>query len=446
LPRIRKILILIFVVSLIIRIGFGIYTYQTKGTSGFADDWDYISYANNIIEQGIFVTDLSTFRSNSHEVGPGFPLIVALLFKIFGESYLPIIILNAIISSLIPIIIFYLGKEVFNKQVGLISSIWSIFYVLHIRYIPFVLKEVWLAFLFPLIIYLFIVAIKKDRYFLLLMFSMLYAFLIHIDERFFTYFPILIIAFLLLDIKSWKSGFKKSALFTSVVLFLMVPWLVRNYSVYKRPVILTERTAGFTDKIFGYTNQANNDKKGWIQLEQFEWDESMIAPILAGEEVPNLIGRRYKSLQRGLQHGLIPHNYSKYKIWWGECKELCRPFRFSYEYVGNGFHFEGPWSLIHNLSQGLTYGLLLPFFLIGIYFIIRLRHKYGLFLMVIILINIIIHIFLTIAPYYVRNRYRIPIDSFIIIIAFYGIYQIYLQLKSKSLIKRSKISEISNSA
>ena len=141
LPRKRKILILIFVISLIIRIGFGIYSYQTMGTSKFVDDWDYISFANNLIEQGIFVTDLSTFYSNSHEVGPGFPIIIALSLKIFGESYLPIIILNAIISSLIPIIIFYLGKEIFNKEVGLISSLWSIFYVLHIIYIPFVLIE-----------------------------------------------------------------------------------------------------------------------------------------------------------------------------------------------------------------------------------------------------------------------------------------------------------------
>ena len=446
LPRTRKLLILIFFISLILRIGFGIYTYQTKGTSEFVDDWDYISYANNIIEQGIFVPDLSTFYTNSHLLGPGFPLIVALLFKIFGESYLSIIILNAIISSLIPILIFYLGKEIFNKQIGIISSLWSIVYVLHIRYIPFALKEVWLAFLFPLTIYLFIIAIKKDRHFLLFIFSMVFAFLIHVDERFITYFPIFIVAFLALDVKTWKSGFKKSVLFAVFVLFLMLPWLVRNYYVYNRPVILTERTALITDRIFGYTNQASNDKKAWELLYyQFEWDDSMIDPILAGEEVPNLKGKRYYSLQEGLQHGFIPHNYSKYEVWWVEFKEFLRPLRLYSEYVGSGFKFHKPWSLKHNLSVGLTYGLLLPCFLIGVYFIIRIRNKYGLFLMVIIQSHIIIHIFLTTAPYFVRNRYRIPIDSFIIIIAFYGIYQIYLQLKSKSLIKRSKISEISNS-
>ena len=440
LPRIRKLLILVFVISLVLRLGFGIFSYQSNGPSG--DEWDYISYANNIIEQGIFVPDLSTFYSNSYLVGPGFPLIIALLFRIFGESYLSIIILNAIISSLIPIIIFYISKEIFNKQIGIISSLWSIVYVLHIRYIPFVLKEVWLVFLFSLTIYLFIVSIKKDRHFLLFMFSMVFAFLIHMDERFITYFPIFIVAFLVLDIKSWKYGLKKSVFCTCVVLLLMVPWLLRNYYVYKRPVILTERTAGYTDKIFGYTKQASNDKKAWeLFYYQFEWDESMIDPILAGEEVPNLKGKRYKFLQEGLQNGLIPHHYSKYEVWWVEFKEMCRPFRFYSEYVGTGFKFEGPWSLRHNLSVGLTYGLLLPFFLIGVYFIIRIRHKYGLFLMVIILSHIIIHIFLTIAPYFARNRYRIPIDSFIIIIAFYGIYQIYLKFKDKDLIIRSKISE-----
>lgn len=395
------------------------------------------------MSQGIWVPDISKLYSNSHLVGPGFPLIVAISFAIFGENFLPIIILNAIISALIPILIFKLGKEIFNERVGFISSIWSTFYVLHIRYIPTLLKEVWLAFLFLLIIYLFIVETKKNKIFWSnLILPILYAFLIHIDERFFTYFPVLIIAFLFLDIKNWKYGLKKSALFTGVVLFLMVPWLVRNYYVYDRPVILTERTTRFTDKIFvGHINQKENFKEDKKQLPYFEWDESMIELILTGEKVPNLKEKVYKSLQNGLRHGFIPHKYSKYERWFVEFKEFWRPFRFTGGYLGNGFRFEGPsWSLKHNVSQGLTYGVLLPFFLIGIFFITRLRYKYGLFLTVIILTHMIIHLFLA----HARNRYRIPIDSFIIIIAFYGIYQIYLMCKSKALIERSKISEISN--
>lgn len=436
----RKILILIFFVALIIRLAFGIYMFQKEGTSNFVDDWDYISYANNILSQGIWVPDISKLYSNSHLVGPGFPLIVAISFAIFGENFLPIIILNAIISSLIPILIFKLGKEIFNERVGFISSIWSTFYVLHIRYIPTLLKEVWLAFLFLLIIYLFIVETKKNKIFWSnLILPIPYAFLIHIDERFFTYFPVLIIAFLFLDIKSWRFGFKKSALFLVVVLFLMIPWLVRNYYVYDRPVILTERTARFTDKIFRYDNQLKEHEKEMNQYPQFEWDKSMVEPILANEEIPGLKGHRYKSLQRGLQHGFIPHRYSKYERWYAEFKEFWRPVRFTGGYVGNGFRFEGPsWSLKHNLSQGLTYGLLLPFFLIGIFYIIKLQHKYGLLLTIIIFIHMIIHVVLA----HVRNRYRIPIDAFIIIIAFYGIYQMYLKIKGRTIIERSQPSRI----
>ena len=428
-----KILIIIFLVSLSIRLGFGIYTFQKTGTSKFCDDWDYISYGEQIIEQGIFVPDISKLFSNSHLVGPGFPLIIAAMFKIFGESYLPVIVLNAIVSSFICILVFYIGKEVFDRNVGLISAVWSIFYVNFIVYIPSVLKEVWLAFLFPLIIYLFILETKRNEISCKnILLPVTYAFLIHMDERFFTFFPVLIISFLFLDQVGCKLGLKKSLLFSVIVIMLMIPWLVRNYYVYNRPIILTERTARFTDKLFGYVNGKGVEKK---QSPVFEWNESMIEPILNGEEVQGLKGNKYRSIQTGLQKGFIPHKYSKYERWWAEFKEFWRPFRCTGEYVGDGFRFEKPWSIKHNISEGVTHGLLLPIFLIGILYIIKFQNKYGYFLLVIICTHMIIHVFID----HARNRYRIPIDLFIIITAFYGIYQIYLKLKSKVLIESHKI-------
>ena len=80
--------------------------YFNDGTSKFIDDWDYISYAKNIMSQGIWIPDISKLYSNSHLVGPAFPIILALLFTIFGENYLSVIILNAILSSLICVLIY----------------------------------------------------------------------------------------------------------------------------------------------------------------------------------------------------------------------------------------------------------------------------------------------------------------------------------------------------
>jgi len=432
----KQILTVILVFSLISRLGYGFYMFQNLGTCGFCDDWDYISYANQIIEQGIWVKDISKLLDARG--GPGFPLIIAVLFALFGENYLAVVILNAIISSLITILIYKLGEEIFNKKVGLISSIWSIFYILHIRYIPTVLKEVLLAFIFSLIIYLFILETKRCLIsWKSLLLPILYGFFIHIDERYFVYFPILIFAFIILDNESRKNGIKKATLFLSIVLLLMIPWILRNYYVYKRPIILTEMTAKFTDRIFGYDEEIK--KRDVKSVKQIEFYESITDSILSGMGVKSS-GGRVEGIKKGISLGYIPHTYNGLENWYAEFKELWRPIRFNGGYVGGGYRFEGPsWSLKHNLTEGLTYGILLPFFLIGLYFVFKSRNKYGIFILLIIFTHTIIHTTLA----WARNRYRIPIDAFIIVIAFYGIQQLYFHFKYLKKSRYIKIMKIS---
>ncbi len=264
----KKILIIIFLLSLTIRLGLGIYEYR-KGEIEFtgSDQLDYISYAKNIISQGIFVPDISTFYSNSHLVGPVYPMIIALSFKIFGETFFPLIVLNAILSAFITILIYYLGKMCFNNIVGLLSSIWSIFYVPFIDKIPYVLKEVPNIFVFILLTIILIKVLKERKIsYNTFILPVIFTFLIHMDERFFTYLPIFIIMFIFVNKAYWKLQVNKLLLFAGIVMILMIPWLIRNYYVYKRPVILTERAAKFTDKIFGYSDSQNETKNEKYQL------------------------------------------------------------------------------------------------------------------------------------------------------------------------------------
>jgi len=415
----KKILLMIFVSALILRLAFGLIFYHFNKTNDFGDDWDYIQYAELMLKQGIFVPDTSQLSASS---GPAFPLVVATMFFIFGKNYLPVIILNAIISALLCVVIYALGKELFNRKVGLWASAWSVFYILFIRYIPRVLKENWLSFLFPLIIFLFIKETKREKKYIyfILFYSILYTFLIHMDERFFFYFPILVLGFVFLDQKSWKLGLKKGALFFSLACIFMAPWFFRNLNVYERPVILTERTARFTDKIFGYQNEADKLKK--IYNEKIERYKKATELLLNGKEVTFKV-RRLETLKKAIKLGYIPHKYTTFERWKAEFKEFWRPFRFKGGFVGDGFRFEGPsWSLKHNISTGITYGLLLPLFIIGIYFVLKNRNKYSIFILFIILIHTCIHIVMA----HVRNRYRIPIDAFIILIAFFGLQQLYL--------------------
>lgn len=481
----KQILIGIFIISLIIRLGFGIYTFQQTGTSDFCDDWDYISFARNINSQGIFVPDISKLYSNSHLNGPGFPAIIALFFKIFGETYWPIIIFNAILSALIPILIYYLGKICFNKKVGLWAAMWGIFFVSHFYKVHHVLREILNNFIFLSLIILFIKVLneKKISYKTILL-PIVYTFLIHVDERFFTYFPFLALCFLIFNKTGFKSAINKSVIFVSLTIILMLPWLVRNYNVYGRVVILTEMTARFTDQLFGYNDSGylredeilkqnaesihkftlktfdyymdpqESEQKSRLnsllkdydinqggvlgqnssEKEKVEFAKTEIDSIMVGFKAkPSFFGSStIYYILGGLKYKLIPHKFSYWERRWVEFKEYFRPFRLTLGYIGDGFRFQVMWSFKHNFSLALTYGILLPFFIIGVYYVFKLKNKYGLILLIMILVHMIIHVFLE----HVRNRYRFPTDPFIIIIAFYGAHRLFNIINDFNLRKR----------
>lgn len=399
---------------MIFKVCYGVVAYNIYGTTKFDDDWDYISYANQIIKQGIWV--LETSKLNDDQIGPGFSLFLAILFSIFGENYLIVVIINAILGAFITILIFFLGKNIFNDTVGILASFWTIPYVLYYKWIPTVLKEMWIFFLFPLVIYLVFLEARKNKITLrILLISILFAFFIHLDERFFVYFPFIAIIFPILNRQNLKVSLTKGLIFFIFVLALMVPWTIRNYKAYDRIVILTTRTDKVLNKF--YKNWQYKEKRNRYYLSNEQIDS-----IARGEEIYK---RQPIEIER-IKQGIIPHKYTKWEQWYNEFIEFWRSYRFTPGYVADGFRFEAR-SLRHNLSLLFSYGIMLPFFLVGVYLTFKKKNIMGIIIFSIIIIHTFIHVFLA----GVRYRYRVPLDIFIIILASYGFLWIYNCLYNK---------------
>ena len=201
----------------------------------------------------------------------------------------------------------------------------------------------------------------------------------------------------------------------------MIPWLVRNYEVYHRPIILSERTAFLSDKLLGYKNENYFSQE--IQI-----TDATLDSIINGIPVYDM--SMYNLIQRGISYGSYPRRYSIMEKMYVDFKELWRPFRFSNMWVSEGFRPEGKWSFLHNFSVIITYGILLPFFAAGIYFSLKTKSKVSLILLGIVITHTLIHITFVLS----QNRYRIPIDIIIIVYSFYGFTQImnkYYLLKNK---------------
>lgn len=412
--KIPKLVILFFLISLGLKLVFGIASYKINGTKDYVDDWDYISYANQFIKQGISLPDPSKLKDE--RVGPGLGLILAILFTIFGEKYLVVIILNAILGAFITILIFYIGKNIFNYKIGIFASFLSITYVLYYKWIPHLLKEMWIFILFPLIIYLVFLESREKRITpKILLISFLFAFLIHIDERFLVYLPVIILILLILNLNTLKVSFMRSLAFLILVLALMVPWTLRNYQVYNRLVILTVRSDMVLNKF--YKNRKNIEKRGFYYL-----TEEQIDSIAKGQATYN---RNPLEIER-IKRGVVPRKYSKWERWYNEFLEFWRPVRFNPGYVYSGYRFEYK-SLRHNLAILLTYGVLLPFFFVGVYLTFKKKNIEGIIIFSILVFHTLIHVFL----FWVRVRYRVPIDIFIITFASYGFLWVNKNLKSK---------------
>ena len=135
----------------------------------------------------------------------------------------------------------------------------------------------------------------------------------------------------------------------------------------------------------------------------------------------------YNIIQRGISYGTYPKRFTRGEKIYSDFKELWRPFRFSNMWVSEGFRPEGKWSLSHNLSLILTYGVLLPFFLFGIYYSVKMKDVTWQILFSIVLLHTIIHLTFILS----QNRYRVPIDIIIIIIACYGFVQLLNEEKIK---------------
>ena len=68
---------------------------------------------------------------------PIYPLFLSGVYFIFGHSYLAVRIMQAIIGALTCLLIYWLGKEIFDEGVGRVVSLIVVFYLVPISYTGF---------------------------------------------------------------------------------------------------------------------------------------------------------------------------------------------------------------------------------------------------------------------------------------------------------------------
>jgi hypothetical protein len=404
----KLILIILSAFTLLIRSVYVYMTYHTTGTTKWADDWLYLSYGEQLAKGNWApVSDGYPYML----VGPFLPLLIAFFIKIFADPVVPVFIFNIIASAIVVPILYYLGKEIFSEKIGWLIAIWGVFNLEFFKYTPHIVKEPTIFLLVPLTLLFLIRSIKTHNHFSYLIFSVVsFTLLIHTDERFFIYLPVFILAFLLIEPLNIKRAFKLGGMWVGLVFLSLVPWGIRNYSVFDQVVILSPRTTAFTSKIWG--------------------DNLAKLPFAEGYEVDR--SDYENALQFGKENGITPREYGKLERHIKAFLNFWQPTYFNATYIQYGFRPQ-KWSSGHNTAGLLFYGMFLPFYLLGIILLIRKKYSLGLFLASIPVIHSLLHAFMI----WPLERYRSPVTFIVVMIGLWAIFHVHEIIKKRIIQKSS---------
>jgi len=147
-------LFLIFVLALVIRLGFLIFFSPIPLESSDAPYYNEVAL-NIISGKGI------TYRQETFSIPPAYPLFLAGIFKIFGQSYDAVRIVQAILSALTCVLIYLTAKNLFNRKVGLIAGLIAVIYPSFILQSTAILTETLFTFLLVLTMFCLFRALDK---------------------------------------------------------------------------------------------------------------------------------------------------------------------------------------------------------------------------------------------------------------------------------------------
>jgi len=200
----------LFLLSLAIRI---IYVIFIK-----VDPWCDMAYYN---QAALSILDNGLGRNYEFiSEPPLYPLFLAAIFRVFGHIYLAARLIQAFISACTCILIYFIGKETFDKRVGAVACLISVFYFDFISYSGILMAETLSLFLFLLVVYLIIK--NKSLTFAAIIFGLT----ILVKLLYLVALPGLVIWIFL---KTKKNRFLKILKFGGVTFLVVSSWMIRNY-------------------------------------------------------------------------------------------------------------------------------------------------------------------------------------------------------------------------
>jgi tetratricopeptide (TPR) repeat protein len=429
LKKLDKSAIIIFFSALILRL---IYIIQLQDSPFFNFPqidtlWHHL-WANEIAAGNVIGNEVF-FRA------PLYPYFLSLIYSVFGDGPFAYRVIQSVIGSLSCVLIYLIGRDLFNKRTAIIAGIIAAFYSIFIYFD----NELLITNLFVfLTLLLFLITLRTDhksslkRFFLIGLICGLAAIA---RPTILILFPLLIY-YLFLHHQKWSGKNLVPVLFLIAGMLIMIlPVTIRNYAVGKDVVLISYQGgvnfwAGNNLQADGKTAGAPGYYKAYGEYQDnVKFSGERTAELDLGRDMKpsEITGYWYK---KGFEY--IFGNPVKYIAL--EVKKLYFTWN-AYEIESNrDIYSQRPYSsllsilLWHNII-GFPFGLIAPLALLGIFLAIKnWNRRYLLLLGFLFIYQIVLLLF------FVTARFRAPILPFIIILAAFAIdYLIGFRKKKQSI-------------
>jgi len=223
----KQIYFLIFLGTLafLIRVSF----ISKVGVKESADGLLYSNIALNLLQGEGFT---QTIRSYEFIVPPLYPLFLTFVYLLFGiENYLSVVIIQSFFSAITCLLIYIIGKKLFNTGVGVLSSLYFAVYPVSIWWNSYFLTETIYTFFLVLFVWYLIFLFSKNKIFTKesLFTGVIWGLCNLIRPNLLFFFPFLLLWIYLMDKKNY---FRYFLLVLSGMIITIAPWILYVYSVY----------------------------------------------------------------------------------------------------------------------------------------------------------------------------------------------------------------------
>ena len=378
----------------------------------------YNNWAINIVNTGNWLgTD--TFFLN-----PGYPYVVALIYKIFSINIDIVRLFQFIVDAASGLITFYIANELFGKKVGVVAGLIYSVYGVFIFYAGNLVNIVWINFANLFAIFLLLKSKKSKKP---IIYYLLSGMLFGVSILFRPNMALFVATVILLDLVYWRSRIKYDFALLLGMLLILSPVILRN-KVVTNEVSVSGVSMGIN---FYIGNHHQSDGSNHAMK---------VVGILASSPVTMLDYFR-KEAERKIAGGQISF-IDMDKYWLRQGLEEIRKFplkwvmvvikkiylfissqemasNYNYEMVKNEF------SIVLRLC--MSYINIMPLSVIGFVYLIKNKEMKQVYLLLVLFMTY----FITVLVFFMLAEYRLPAIPVLIIFASYGLVQIRQKTNAK---------------